>query len=113
MISELNDNEIFDFLMTSDLADDYSPQELKYLLIKWRYFYRILHSNSERDIIDIKGKIKQMDDEVSIKNNEIIKIQIMCVKLEEEIKKIKNRKLTFKERLFGKLIIDDKNDDKI
>ena len=38
MISELTDEEILDFLMTSDFEDSYSPDELKYLLLKWRYF---------------------------------------------------------------------------
>jgi hypothetical protein len=36
MISELQDDEILDFLMTSELEDDYKPEELKYLLIKFR-----------------------------------------------------------------------------
>jgi hypothetical protein len=34
MISELKDDEILEFLMTSEFEDDYSPTELKYLLVK-------------------------------------------------------------------------------
>ena len=48
MISELTDVEILDFLMTSDFEENFSPDELKYLLLKWRYFYRILHGKNER-----------------------------------------------------------------
>ena len=48
MISELKDDEIMDFLMTSDFESEYKPEELKYLLYKWRYFYRLLQGNSER-----------------------------------------------------------------
>ena len=34
MISELNDDEILDLLMTSEFEGDLSPKELKYLLYK-------------------------------------------------------------------------------
>ena len=43
MISELKDEEIMEFLMTSEFEDDYKPEELKYLLVKFRYFYRTLY----------------------------------------------------------------------
>ena len=48
MISELTDEEILDFLMTSDFEDSYSPEELKYLLLKWRYFYRLHQGRFEK-----------------------------------------------------------------
>ena len=38
MISELKDDEILEFLMTSEFEGDYSPVELKYLLIKKHYY---------------------------------------------------------------------------
>ena len=33
-ISELSDEDVLNFLMTSEFTDDYSPAELKYLLVK-------------------------------------------------------------------------------
>ena len=47
-IKELLDDEILDFLMTSEFEDNYSPDELKYLLQKWRYFYRLFNGKVER-----------------------------------------------------------------
>ena len=47
MISELRDEEILDFLMTSDFEQEYKPEEFKYLLMKWRFFYRILNGRYE------------------------------------------------------------------
>lgn len=110
MISELKDNEIFDFLMTSDLTDDYSPSELKYLIIKWRYFYRILHSNTERDILDLQGKVKDIEEKLVGKDNEIIQTQIKVADKENLINQMKSRKLTWKERIKGKIILkEDEN----
>ena len=37
MISELNDEEILDFLMNSDFDGDFKPEEFRYLLHKWKY----------------------------------------------------------------------------
>lgn len=110
MISELKDNEIFDFLMTSDLTDDYSPSELKYLIIKWRYFYRILHSNTERDILDLQGKVKDIEEKLVGKDNEIIQTQIKVADKENLINQMKSRKLTWKERIKGKIILKEDNE---
>ena len=60
MISELKDDEIMDFLMTSEFTDDYKPEELKYLLHKWRYFYRLLNGKHERVKSDSEFDIKKL-----------------------------------------------------
>lgn len=104
MISELNDDEILDFLMTSEFEDDYSPSELKYLLVKWRYFYRLLHGNSERKSVKLEGDIKDLTEQL-----EDIKKQISNLQSEVSIKEsiivgLKNRDLTWKERFTGKII---------
>ena len=39
-IKKLTNDETLDFLMTSEFENNHSPDELKYLLVKWRYFYR-------------------------------------------------------------------------
>jgi dTDP-4-amino-4,6-dideoxygalactose transaminase len=60
MISELNDDEILEFLMTSDFEGDYKPGEFRYLLNKWRYFYRILHSRSSNSSSSLQFEIKKL-----------------------------------------------------
>ena len=55
-IKELTDTDILDFLMTSEFEDNYSPEELKYLLTKWRYFYRLSHGKYNR-LKDEKAKV--------------------------------------------------------
>ena len=110
MISELNDDEILDFLMTSDMEGDYSPVELKYLLNKWRYFYRILHGNSNRDKIHLEGLNTQLREENKDKDLENVKLLMKIAKGEDTIHSMKNRKLTFKERWQGKIITKENED---
>jgi len=110
MISELKDDDILDFLMNSDLDGDYSPEELKYLLLKWRYFYRGLHGRLGRVKDDNDGEIRKLSDEILGLKNQISQLQISAVKSEEDVISLKNRKLTWKERISGKIITkEDEN----
>lgn len=110
MIAELKDEEILDFLMTSEFEGDYSPEELKYLLVKWRYFYRLLHGQLERVKDD-----RLADNRALLAEIESLKVQLNQVlstkaKLEDDVQSMKTRSLTLKERLTGKIILkDDEN----
>jgi hypothetical protein len=109
MISELKDDEIMDFLMTSDFSDDYKPEELKYLLVKWRYFYRVLHGKYELQKTDSQQETKLLKDSNEALNNEIQRLKFELSNRDNLIHSLKNRKLTFKERLSGKIITDDED----
>lgn len=110
MIAELKDEEILDFLMTSEFEGDYSPEELKYLLVKWRYFYRLLHGQLERVKDD-----RLADNRALLSEIESLKVQLNQVlstkaKLEDDVLSMKTRSLTLKERFTGKIILkDDEN----
>lgn len=110
MIAELKDEEILDFLMTSEFEGDYSPEELKYLLVKWRYFYRLLHGQLERVKDD-----RLADNRALLAEIESLKVQLNQVlstkaKLEDDVQSMKTRSLTLKERFTGKIIPkDDEN----
>ena len=107
MISELKDDEILDFLMTSDFESDYSPSELKYLLIKWRYFYRLLHGSSDRKSENYQTEINNLKDAVEGLKIEKLNLQNNLISKTNQIDALKNRNLTFKERLTGKIIINE------
>ena len=110
MISELKDDEILDFLMTSEFEDDYSPSELKYLLVKWRYFYRLLHGSSERKTIKLEGDIKDLNEDLDNANKKISNLQSEILSKENIISSLKNRNLSWKERITGKIITkEDEN----
>jgi hypothetical protein len=103
-INELTEEEILEFLMTNELEGDYSPTELKYLLSKWRYFYRINLAKNEQAKHSYESQIdiltKKVDD-LEYSNNELL---IQNANKDNIIDSIKNRKLTFRERWYGEII---------
>ena len=109
-INELTEEEILDFLMTSEFEDNYSPEELKYLLLKWRYFYRIFNGKYERLRDDKSSEIEKLSSEVEIQKNTIINLQIDGANKDDLINSMKNRKLTWKERFTGQIITQEDED---
>jgi hypothetical protein len=106
MISELNDEEILELLMSSEFNNDYKPEEFKYLLFKWRYFYRILHGKYELEKTDHKGSVNRLKVDISNRDNRINSILYQLRETNDKIDSLKNRKLTFKERISGKIKFD-------
>ena len=106
MISELKDDEILEFLMTSDFEGDYSPTELKYLLTKWRYFYRILNGRSDRDVQKLEGDVQKLESKVKSNDLQIENLKKEIINKDDIITTMKNRNLTFKERWSGKIILN-------
>ena len=107
MISELKDDEILEFLMTSDFEGDYSPTELKYLLTKWRYFYRILNGRSDRDVQKLEGDVQSLETQIKTKDFQIGNLKSEIINKDDIITTMKNRNLTFKERWSGKIILNE------
>lgn len=107
MISELKDDDILEFLMTSDFEDDYSPAELKYLLVKWRYFYRLKSGSLDRLSVDLEGKIKDLEEKIKVQEREKTNLQIQLAESQNVIHSMEHRNLTFKERWSGKIILKE------
>jgi hypothetical protein len=105
-ISELNDEDILNFLMTNEFEGDYSPTELKYLLIKWRYFHRFFQGKSEQIKNYNEGIISDLKEQIKIKDSLIFEKEKDCANKQNTIDQMKQRKLTFKERWSGKIILD-------
>ena len=112
-IKELTDEEILDFLMVSEFDGDYSPDELKYLLYKWRYFYRLFKGRSDRYKSDSEFTIEKLNEQIISLNNNKIKVEIDLAQSEDIINSMKNRKLTWRERLTGKIITKEDEDSRI
>ena len=109
-ILELNDELILDFLMNSDFNDqDYSPEELKYLLVKWRYFFRLFQGRNEQTKMSLEDTILKVEEQLEIKKKSEFDLQVELAKKEDLFSSIKNRNLTFKERWTGKIITKDEN----
>jgi hypothetical protein len=112
-ISELSDEDVLNFLMTSEFTDDYSPAELKYLLVKWRYFYRLSQGRNEQIKVKGEGDIQQLENEKNILNNTISQLSFRIIDKDKLINSLKNRKLTMKERWSGKIILTEDEDKRL
>lgn len=98
-----DDKKILDYLMTSDYNDNLSPEQLKFLLQKFKYFYRIISSKS----MSIEMEKKKFDYEVDLlnntKNEEINQLKSSYSHLLNIYKIVTSRKLTLSERWAGKI----------
>lgn len=113
MISELNDEEILDLLMTSEFENNLSPTEFKFLLKKWKFFYRLLHGKLERTKDDLTFKVDTLNGDVEGLKNQNYKIMVDNAQKQDQINILKNRKLTWKERWTGKIITNEDEDKRI
>ena len=109
MIRELKDEEILEFLMTSEFEERYKPEEYKYLLYKFRYFHRIISGRHELLKTNNQHDIKHLNEVIQDKESKINQVLVENAKLQENIQVLKSRKLTLKERVSGKIIYKDEN----
>ena len=104
-IKELEDIDILDFLMTSEFDENYSPEEFRYLLNKWRYFYRLSNGKFNRLKDDNEFEINKLKNNLELLKHENDLLKIDNNRLEDDFVRLIGKKLTFKERLKGKIII--------
>ena len=105
MINEfLTEKDILDYLMTSDFNEGLTHDEFKFLLLKYKSYYRIIYSKNER----LKYTVDELEEKLKISETDIEKIRDELTNttknLTEELDKEVNRKLTWKERFLGKKI---------
>ena len=105
MINNLKDYEILDYLMTSEFNEGLTPDEFKFLLIQFRYFYRILNGKAENIKIQLEYKNSELVTEKILNEEKVNKLLCEKANLENILDTLKNKKLTFKERITGKLNI--------
>jgi hypothetical protein len=103
-MKDISDEEILEYLINSDFNDIDKIEQFKFLLFKFKYFYRILHGNLER----IKGekdvKISQLENKIKSLENKINLEMIKSSNLKNKIDTSnKERRLTWKERFNGKI----------
>ena len=107
-LNNINDNELINYLLTSDFDDNELTYDmLRFLLLKFKSFYRIQYGRNQVLKDDLEIKIRNTDEEISY-----LKKKLEESNKEKELAKkefdilnnsLKYRKLTIKERFFGKL----------
>lgn len=102
MISELKDEEILDFLMTSDLNEQYRPEDYKYLIFKFKQFYKTLYGKHKLYKDNSELQIKNLTESIDSSNNIVQKTLIENADLKNKLDQLQLPvKLSLKERLSG------------
>lgn len=111
MINEfLTEKDILDYLMTSDFNEGLTHDEFKFLLLKYKGYYRIIYTKNERlkyTVDELEDKLKNVEKELSNIKEEFFNTK---KDLEDKLEKEYNRKLGFWERVFGKKNKDTNGD---
>ena len=103
-MKELNDESLFEYLMTADFIENYRPDEWKFLLFKFRSFYKILRGNKERIENEKDYQIKILQNQLDGLKINLEREQIKSTDLQNKIDfSEKKRKLTWKERFKGEI----------
>jgi hypothetical protein len=100
----LEEDKIFEELMTSDFHDKLDNGEWKSKMLSFRKYYKILYSKYTR-LKDDNEILEQSNNELKLDTSKrISKSDLIIRELENEILKLNSRnKLTLWERLTGKL----------
>ena len=109
MISKLSDEAALNLLMTSEFDENLSPKEYKEMLIRYRYFYRLLHGRLERSVGDSDFELERLKERLESQQRYITELQTECARKDDEIGSLRARKLTLKERFLGKIINKDED----
>lgn len=103
MINDMKEEDILEYLMTSEFTDDISSEESRLLLRKFRTHHRVIATKNEQLCYRISELTNELldssriyDEQINAKSTELT---TMNNKLTIEL----NRKLTFMERLTGKI----------
>ncbi len=102
-MKELSDNDILNYLMTSEFNEGLKPEELKFLLIKFRIFYRNKESNLSRVKYEYQAQDLKLKEEIERLKKENFDLSKELSIQSNLYKNLLNRKLSLKERFSGKL----------
>ena len=96
----MSDDELYDYLMTSDLHEDWSPDDLKAMILFFRKKVRKIHSSKT----SLEYKIEQLQNKLEFKDRQVLKKELERKDAERKVETLQNKKLSFKERIFGKIM---------
>ena len=106
-MQELSDNDILSYLMSSEINEGFTSEEFKFLLFKFRYFYRLTHSKNESLKYQIDNLANEINSLSEQKKIEIKNLISQNQQLEIKYNSLINKKLTWRERIKGKIIIKE------
>lgn len=106
MIQDFSEEDILNYLMVSEFNEGLTSEEFKFLLLKFRYYYRLTYSRKDSIKLEIDTLQAKLNYNQDIYNKNITNLSLEKEKLEKKYDELMNRKLTWKERIKGKIIIN-------
>lgn len=106
-VQELSDTDIMNYLMTSEFNEGLTPDEFRFLLYRFRYQYRLIfskHDTLKTDFTKIESDIKVVQ-ENHLRNTKNLTSE--KEKLELKYNQLLSRKLNWRERIKGKIILKE------
>lgn len=102
-IKSLEQQELLNYLLSSDFSEPLTPNEMLYLLKAFKYFYRISAGSNQTLKVEIDGIKRELKNETSLKNEIMLNYQQLLDVEQKKVENLVNRKLTLSERLTGKI----------
>ena len=103
MAVEIKEEDLFQYLMNSDFHETYSPDEYRFLLNKWRYYYRMIHGQHSRLKDDLDMKLADVEKEKTECKKIVNESTQMVNDIKNKYNTLVSRDLTIKERFLGKI----------
>lgn len=106
-VQEFSESDILNYLMTSEFNEGLNPDEFKFLLYKFRYNYRLVYARNESLLVKLEKVEMDLESTKSNFQKNINNLNSEKEKVEKKFEVLKNRKLSWKERIKGKIIFKE------
>ncbi len=106
-MQNFSETDILNYLMTSEFNEGLTPDEFKFLLHRFRYYYRLYYGLNQNLKVELDGCKKSLEEKEFCMNKMIDNLNSEKSTSEEKYNRLINRKLTWKERIKGKIIIKE------
>ncbi len=85
-VQDLSDTDILNYLMISEFNEGLSPDEFKFLLYKFRYFYRMSYGKNESLKIEVDKLKMDLESNIKIYNTNVNNLNFEKAKFERRYK---------------------------
>jgi hypothetical protein len=106
-VQNFSETDILNYLMTSEFNEGLTPDEFKFLLYRFRYYYRLTYGMNQNLKTETEGLKKALEEKEFCMKKIIDNFNSEKAWSEDKYNRLINRKLTWKERIKGKIIIKE------
>lgn len=102
--NNIKDDDLLEHLLTSEFNEKYKPEEYKFLILKFRSFYKMIYGRQKQKNEELLFTIEQLEKTIKSLEERTKMAQQEKADTENILLKYSNkRKLTWKERFNGEI----------